>query len=156
MEKDCTEGAPYPEIEKVKEYFYCGGLNCAESTMRLMIQEFDLEAEPEMIRAMSGFGGGMQRGLTCGAVTAAVAALGLKFGRTAPDMDRQPSADAVSLFLQFFEQKYGSISCCELIAGFESKSPEMYVHCVKFIAAAARFVSMQLNPDYPENDCNII
>lgn len=150
MEQNSSETTAYPELEKIKDYFYCGGLNCAESTMRLLIQEYGLEAEPEMIRAMSGFGGGMQRGLTCGAVTAAVTALGTKLGRTEPDMDRQCSADAVAQFLHNFEQTFGSISCSELISGFESKSDEMYAHCVSYIAAAAKFVFMQLNPDIPE------
>lgn len=156
MENYCGSVSSCPYADKIKEYFYCGGLNCAESTMRLLIQELGLDAEPEMIRAMSGFGGGMQRGLTCGAVTAAVAALGIKFGRTEPDMDRKASADAVSSFLSSFETAFGSLACSELINGFESKSDEMYAHCVSYIAAAAKLVLMQLNPDIPENDCNII
>ncbi|MFB0920513.1 MAG: C-GCAxxG-C-C family protein [Oscillospiraceae bacterium] len=134
-----------PKAAKIKEYFFCGGLNCAESTMRFLIQEFGLNSGPELIKAMSGFGGGMQRGLTCGAVTAAVAAIGLELGRVGPDMDRQPSADAVASFLQYFEDKFGSISCSELIAGYESKSAEMYEHCEEYIVAAAGYISEHLN-----------
>ena len=57
-------------------YFYKGGLNCAETTLRCLIEENVIDAPQEAVRMMTGFGGGMQRGTTCGAVVGAVAALG--------------------------------------------------------------------------------
>ena len=52
----------------VARYFYKGGLNCAESTLRCLIEEGIIDPPPEVVRMMTGFGGGMQRGTTCGAV----------------------------------------------------------------------------------------
>lgn len=72
-------------METIQKYFYNGGLNCAESTMRTLIEEGVTGAPPESVRMMSGFGGGMQRGSTYGAVVAAVAALGWAAGRTEPE-----------------------------------------------------------------------
>ena len=45
-----------PEVTK---YFYKGGLNCAESTLRCLIEEGVIDAPPEAVRMMTGFGGGM-------------------------------------------------------------------------------------------------
>ena len=79
----------------VARYFYKGGLNCAESTLRCLIEEGIIDPPPEVVRMMTGFGGGMQRGTTCGAVVAAVAAIGWATGRTEPGQSREPSAAAV-------------------------------------------------------------
>lgn len=56
----------------VTRYFYKGGLNCAESTLRCLIEDGVIAPPPEVVRMMTGFGGGIQRGTTCGAVVAAV------------------------------------------------------------------------------------
>lgn len=127
--------------DSVKDYFYCNGFNCAESTMYLLMSKGTLDVPPDMIKAMSGFGGGMQRGLVCGAITASVAALGLLTGRKAPGESREPSANAVQAFLEEFEYNFGALSCNELTAGLKSKSDEMYAHCTQFVIGAVKIVS---------------
>ena len=97
-------------------YFYKGGLNCAETTLRCLIEEGVIDAPPETVRMMTGFGGGMQRGTTCGAVVGAVAALGWVTGRTEPEQAREPSAKAVREFLREFENSFGTLNCKELQA----------------------------------------
>ena len=74
----------------VARYFYKGGLNCAESTLRCLIEEGIIDPPPEVVRMMTGFGGGMQRGTTCGAVVAAVAAIGWATGRDSPGSRPRP------------------------------------------------------------------
>lgn len=128
------------EWDLVKDYFYRGGLNCAESTVRLLASMGKYEIPKDLIKAMSGFGGGMQRGLTCGAVTASVALLGLFTGRTEPSESREPSAQAVRIYLEEFEKRFGSLICEKLKADFESKSEEMYAHCAKFVTASVEIV----------------
>lgn len=133
----CTQA----DQDNVKDYFNCTGLNCAESTIKLLISMDTLDIHSDMIKAMSGFGGGMQRGLVCGAITAAVAALGLLTGRKEPGESREPSANAVRAFLEEFEFNFGSLMCSELTAGFKPKSDEMYAHCTQFVTGAAKIVS---------------
>jgi C_GCAxxG_C_C family probable redox protein len=112
------------------------GLNCAETTMRLLAEAYS-DLPKDMQKMMTGFGGGMQRGLTCGAVTAAVAAIGMKTGRLEMEESREPSAKAVRAFLDRFEAEFGALTCDRLTEGFTSKSDEMYRHCGRFVAFSA-------------------
>lgn len=129
---------------EVTEYFYSGGLNCAESTLRCLIENGIIDAPPEAVRMMTGFGGGMQRGTTCGAVIASVAALGWVTGRTEPEQSRQPSAEAVREFLRAFEDTFGTLNCRELQAVYVKehalKSEGMYRRCTVFVEKAIELV----------------
>lgn len=131
----------HPEVTK---YFYNGGLNCAESTLRCLIENGIIDAPPEAVRMMTGFGGGMQRGTTCGAVIGAVAALGWVTGRTEPEQSRQPSAEAVRKFLRAFEDTFGTLNCRELQAVYVKehalKSEGMYRRCTVFVEKAIELV----------------
>jgi len=128
----------------VRQYFYNGGLNCAESTVRCLIEEGVIEAPMDVVRMMTGFGGGMQRGSTCGAVVGAVAALGWVTGRTEPDEPRTESAAAVKEFLKRFEAEFGTLSCRELQATYVKehalKSDGMYRKCTVFVEKAVDIV----------------
>lgn len=93
---------------------------------------------------MTGFGGGMQRGTTCGAVVGAVAALGWATGRTEPEQAREPSAKAVREFLREFENSFGTLNCRELQAAYVKehalKSEGMYRSCTVFVERAIELV----------------
>lgn len=129
----------------VTKYFYNGGLNCAESTLKCLIEDGVIDLPEESIRMMSGFGGGMQRGSVCGAVVGSVAALGSVYGRTSTDEDRKPSAVAVRSFLKQFEEEFGTIYCKELqqtyVKEHALKSDGMYRACTVFVEKAIGIVS---------------
>ena len=130
-----------PEVTK---YFYKGGLNCAESTLRCLIEAGVIDAPPEAVRMMTGFGGGMQRGTTCGAVVGAVAALGWATGRTEPGQSREASARVVREFLRRFEESFGTLDCRTLQATYVKdhalKSEGMYRSCTVFVEKAVELV----------------
>ena len=125
---------------EVTKYFYNGGLNCAESTLRCLIEDGAIDAPMDTVRMMTGFGGGMQRGSTCGAVIGAVAALSWATGRTEPDASRAESAVAVREFLKRFESTFGTLSCRELQVTYVKehalKSDGMYRKCTVFVENA--------------------
>jgi C_GCAxxG_C_C family probable redox protein len=136
--KPCDTQSDY---DSVRSYFCCTGFNCAESTMQLLKLKRKIIISPDMVKAMSGFGGGMQRGLVCGAVTASVAALGLLTGRKKPEEPREPSAKAVRTFLAEFERTFGALTCDKLIADLEPKSQEMYEHCAHFVIGSVKILT---------------
>ena len=130
--------------QDVTQYFYKGGLNCAESTLRCLIEAGAIDAPPEAVRMMTGFGGGMQRGTTCGAVVGAVAALGWATGRTEPGQSREASAREVREFLRRFEACFGTLDCRALQATYVKdhalKSEGMYRSCTVFVEKAVELV----------------
>lgn len=138
----------------VTRYFYNGGLNCAESTLRCLIEEGVIDAPMDAVRMMTGFGGGMQRGATCGAVIGAVAALGWATGRTEPGQSRTESAAAVREFLKEFEAEFGTLNCRELqqtyVKEHALKSDGMYRKCTVFVEHAVKFVQKILSEETPD------
>jgi len=131
-------------MAEVTTYFYNGGLNCAETTLRCLIENGTIDAPLDTVRMMTGFGGGMQRGSTCGAVIGAVAALSWATGRTEPDQSRTKSAAVVREFLKRFEAEFGVLSCRELQATYVKehalKSDGMYRKCTVFVEKAVDIV----------------
>ncbi len=130
--------------KEIKEIFYNGGLNCAESFIRLYGQQEGLNIPPELIKTMTGFGGGMQRGLTCGAVTAAVAIIGYYKGRTEPWQSREDAVRAVGEYLEGFEEKFDSLLCSDLIADCQFNPEEKYRRCSVFIVDSVKMVKQIL------------
>ena len=104
---------------------------------------------------MTGFGGGMQRGTTCGAVVGAVAALSWATGRTEPEQAREPSAKAVREFLREFENSFGTLNCRELQAVYVKehalKTEGMYRCCTVFVERAIELVRDILAQNDAEN-----
>ena len=131
-------------MAEVRAYFYNGGLNCSETTLRCLIESGVIDAPLETVRMMTGFGGGMQRGTTCGTVVAAVAAIGWITGRTEPGEPRTASAAAVRLFLQRFEERFGTLNCRELRDIYAKehalKSEGMYRSCTVFLEQAVELI----------------
>jgi C_GCAxxG_C_C family probable redox protein len=59
----------------------------------------------------------------CGALSGAVMALGLKYGRDNSEQDRNPASDKANAFVNKFLDKYGTANCIELL-GFDLNDPE--------------------------------
>ena len=141
----------------VTQFFYKGGMNCAETTFRVLIEDGAISVPQDAVRMMSGFGGGMQRGTTCGAVVAAVCAIGWATGRTEIGQDRTPSAIAVREFLKEFETEFGTLNCRDLQATYVKehalKSEGMYRNCTVFVERAVEIAEKILfNTNSDDND----
>jgi len=91
--------------------------SCAQSVFTAFADPADVDRETAL-RLAAGFGGGLARtGETCGAVTGAVLALGLRHcGRpaTTPESKRA-SYPAVREFLARFRALHGAVTCRELL-----------------------------------------
>ena len=93
------------------------GFNCAQSSFYPFAKNAGLSDE-QALKLTTAFGVGMiYRGEMCGAVTGAMMALGLKYGRSKVDDN---DAKELTYFLvkelhTRFENKFGSVLCCELL-----------------------------------------
>jgi C_GCAxxG_C_C family probable redox protein len=101
------------------------GFNCAQSVFSAWASELGLDRETAL-RVATAFGGGMgHRGDTCGAVTGAFMAIGLKYSRLRADDEetRDLAYSLVNRFVEEFEARHGSVVCRELL-GFDLSTPE--------------------------------
>jgi len=93
------------------------GFSCSQAVLSTYGEMFALNRE-QALKLSQAFGGGMARmGETCGAVTGAFMAIGLKYGRTrAEDEAARDKTYALVLdFVRRFKARHGSIVCKELI-----------------------------------------
>lgn len=101
------------------------GFNCSQSVFCAFAVDMGMERDVALKTAQS-FGGGMaQMGGTCGAVTGAFMAIGLKYGRTRADDDeaKRRTYALVREFVEKFRAKNGTIICRELL-GCDIGTPE--------------------------------
>jgi C_GCAxxG_C_C family probable redox protein len=97
--------------------YHAQGFNCAESVLLGLCEEMHV-ASPLIPRIATGFGGGIgHTGNICGAVSGAVMALGIAFGREKPE-DRA-TRDRLYLLVESFlgevEKALGHLDCFGLI-----------------------------------------
>jgi C_GCAxxG_C_C family probable redox protein len=105
-------------MDKVKEAVsaFQEGFNCSQAIAGTYGPEYDLSVL-DALKVSCGFGGGMRRGDTCGAVTGALMILGLRYG---PKDVTETSAkndvySKVTEFRSHFESRCGYINCRDLL-----------------------------------------
>ncbi len=99
---------------------------CSQSVFAAFADPADLPRETAL-RVAAGFGGGFGRaGETCGAVTGAIMALGLRHCGVPAEADplgKQQAYPPVREFLARFQARHGTIVCRELL-GCDIGTPE--------------------------------
>ena len=111
--------------EEIRDLFM-EGIDCSQ----VVAGEFDEKTgmDRETLRKMAAcFGGGMQCGETCGAVTGALMVIGLVYGhsREGDQAQKDRMLEKVSEFKRLFGEKYPSCMCRELLGHDISKEGEM-------------------------------
>ena len=97
--------------------------NCAQTIFSLFAPELGIE-EKTALKIASGFGGGMTRAKTCGAVTGAYMVIGLKHGHDSSDPEEKAKTKMlIQKFNKEFEKKHGTLICKEL-TGYDISTPE--------------------------------
>ena len=97
--------------------------NCAQAVFSSFAEELKLD-EQTALKLSSGFGGGMARGETCGAVTASYLVIGMKHGHIHPDLlEKNNTKLLIRKFNDCFLSEHGSLKCKELI-GCDISDPE--------------------------------
>ncbi len=132
------------KAEKAVELFKSGAC-CSQAVFGAFAEDFGVDGTLAM-KVSAGLGGGIGRMReTCGAVTGAVLALGLKFGP-----DKTAVYPKVQALCAAFREKCGSIVCRELLAGPDpaaavaggapaARTPEYYAKrpCAETVRIAA-------------------
>ena len=89
--------------------------NCAQSTFYALSEQFGLGGS-DVLKALTPMPGIAERGETCGAITGALMAMGLIYGRDQMDdwKKYRSSLLPANRFCQQFECELGSTLCCKI------------------------------------------
>lgn len=99
--------------EKALEYFKLR-YHCSESTILSLAEYLDVKS-PIIPRIATGFHGGFgASGLICGAISGAVMALSLKFGRDNLELGPWTASDKVKELVKSFKEEIGTLYCSEI------------------------------------------
>jgi C_GCAxxG_C_C family probable redox protein len=110
--------------DKATEYFR-NKFNCSQSVFTVFGTEYGLP-ENDCLKTSCAFGAGMGRQqFTCGAVTGALMALGLKYGNAIGDSEdkKQETYAKTREFFTEFTAIHGTTSCRELLRGLDINDP---------------------------------
>jgi C_GCAxxG_C_C family probable redox protein len=142
--------------EKAVDYFR-NKFNCSQSVFTVFSAESGLN-EDDSLRISCAFGGGMGRQQqTCGAVTGALMALGMKYGKALNDPEERKQltyAKTRELFEEFIKI-HGSTNCRDLLEGLNMTDPEEHkkimeknlfeINCEQYVASAVRIAEVLLS-----------
>lgn len=101
--------------EEIRELFL-KGIDCSQVVTGAFAEELGIDQK--LLRKVSAcFGGGMQCGETCGAVTGALMVLGIKYGHSEENDGEQKEkmAKKTAEFKRLFSERYGSCICRDLL-----------------------------------------
>jgi C_GCAxxG_C_C family probable redox protein len=124
------------------------GYGCAESVLMAVSESKGIQSDL-IPRIATGFCGGIAySGGVCGAVTGAIMALNLIYGRDLADQSKNKNYEAVQLFLDAFRDRFGEIHCPAL-TGIDLSTDEgrtrfkeanLHAHCSEFVGEATGMV----------------
>ena len=96
---------------------FANSFNCSQSVFSVFAPDFGISRDLSL-RLASPLGAGIaRRQETCGAVTGAILAIGLKYGKgeNGTDEDKKKAFDISKKFISAFEAEFGSIECLKLL-----------------------------------------
>jgi len=133
------------------------GFNCSQSVLSVFAEDFGLSKD-SCLRLASPFGSGIARMQeTCGAVTGALMAIGLKYGKgeNGTDDDKALAYKRSQYLMSEFKNRNRTICCRQLLDGYDMNSPEgmakimeldlYHNHCLKYIQDAVEITEAILS-----------
>ena len=137
--------------EKAVDYFR-RSFNCSQAVFTVFGNEYGL-SENDCLKLSCAFGGGMGRQqLTCGAVTGALMAIGMKYGKALndPEEKKKETYSKTREFFERFTELNGSVNCKVLLDGLDMNEPADHkeimerklfdISCERYVADAVKIV----------------
>lgn len=102
--------------EEIYDECVAKGYDCSQVVFAYAAERLGLSQE-QALKIAAGFGGGMWRGDTCGCVTGALMAIGLKYGHYKPDdqESKDQVVEKVNEFTTRFTEEHDSLICHDLL-----------------------------------------
>lgn len=106
--------------------------NCCESVLLALAEHSGIESDL-LPRIATGVGAGFSlNGLTCGTISGAAMAIGLKHGRRTNKENPQETWTRVDKFIEAFKDRWGALTCREL-TGLDVKTAEGFKEYYKSV-----------------------
>jgi C_GCAxxG_C_C family probable redox protein len=123
-------------IKKKAYSHFQSGYHCAEVISQTVLEKYSPESHREVVRAASGFGGGIGGSTRelCGAYTGGIMTLGYLLGRKSPGDSLVECAHLIQTFRDEFVSAFGSLDCPTLLKGFPEQ--EKGISCARLTAGA--------------------
>lgn len=133
------------------------GYNCSQSVLSVFSEDFGLSTD-SALKLASPFGAGisyMQE--TCGAVTGALMAIGLKFGKgeNGTNEDKERAYKKSQYFFSEFRKIHGSVRCRDLMEGLDMNTSEgmakihelnlFQINCARYVQTAVEITEKIIN-----------
>lgn len=106
---------------EIARNYFANSFNCSQSVLCAFAPDLGITEDTSM-RIACGFGGGMGRKqMTCGAVTGAIMALSLKFGKGLNDEDAKKlhTYEKTVALMNEFKKRHNSVTCRDLLEGLD-------------------------------------
>jgi C_GCAxxG_C_C family probable redox protein len=130
------------------------GYSCSQAVFSVLAEPLGIHSHTAF-RIAAGFGGGIARsGQTCGCVTGAIMALGLRQQDVSPQGNTAAKAETCELarrMMHEFVERNGSTEC-RVLLGCDIGTPQGYeearrndlfrLHCVKLVSDAVEIVNL--------------
>ena len=118
---------------KAKELFL-SGINCAQAVISVFCEKYGLKTDTALALT-DGFGGGMRSGEICGAVSGAIAVIGLANAKLCENADSAKLATRAKTMelTKAFKNKYEELVCRNLISGGR-------LNCANYVAFAVEIL----------------
>jgi C_GCAxxG_C_C family probable redox protein len=115
MSRSMTKDQLYAMLDQRVQLIMSTSHNCAQSTFYVLSEQFGLGGD-DVLKALTPLPGMAERGETCGAITGALMAMGLIYGRD--DLENwkkyRSSLVPTNKFCQKFQEELGSSLCCQI------------------------------------------
>ena len=120
-------------LKDLAQKYYDMDYNCAESMVHAGNEYYGLGLSDHDMRMVGAFGGGMQVGDVCGALTGAACVISAKYIETRAHAQKQELHDVTLKLVRAFQEKFGSRLCGKIKVEYFEKE----IRCLNTVQTAA-------------------
>lgn len=121
-------------LQDVTEKYYKQGYNCAESVIQAANEYYGLNMTADEFKLISGFGGGMFVGSTCGALAASIGCVSKKEIEVKAHDQLDTFRPNIQKCVRNFKEELGDTECKNIKPKFHNKE----IKCIKTCLHAAK------------------
>ncbi len=130
---------------RAEKYYRDGDFFCSEAVVKAIKDAFNAPYDDSVIKLASGFPVGMNNGCTCGAVSGAIMALGMFFGRSEAKGSEVNTCMKLAKEVQDTFNARHKVCCCKILTkGMRLGSSKHMEQCIAFTGELTEITALIL------------